>query len=94
MTYKLEANRGVSGGASHNSIRHGQTLQKLPTDHLCNAFTSALHYAEVNNGNKSCSESAVSTYLGPLNTSIEYLCQISQNNPISRQTKSKNGQSG
>ena len=47
---ELEANRGVSGGASHISIQFVtvEKLQKPPTDHLCNDLTSALRYAEVN----------------------------------------------
>ena len=41
---EFEANRGVSGGASHNSVHFVmvEKLQKSPTDHLCNALNSAL----------------------------------------------------
>ena len=40
----------MSWGASHNSVQFVtvEKLQKSPTDHLCNALTSALRYADVN----------------------------------------------
>ena len=47
---ELEANRGVSGSASHNSIQFN-TVEKLRKSLYAMLKTSALHYAEVNNYN-------------------------------------------
>ena len=53
---KLEANRGVSGGASHDTIQFNSSQSRNCRNHhgretaeiVCNALTSVLRYAEVN----------------------------------------------
>ena len=45
---ELEANGGMSGVRHTIQLVKVEKLQKSPTDHLCNALTSALCHAEVN----------------------------------------------